>query len=265
MKVIAILVLSISLIALFWFQPWRFQNEPDNIMTIGMMSGWAPFMSVNPQGQFEGFDVDVANAVCERLKKTCNIIDMGSLAPLFVALESNKISAVFSGLDITKARREKMTMVPYFGDKLKEYYLLFWQQIPENVQSIDDLKSLPNPVVVVEPGVAPEKYIDQFPFIEKKQIATLSDRLLDLQFGKSLAVFLEPEMSQQVMRKNPKIKGFPVPLPEELQIDGMGIAVKKENNALSDAISAAIAAMKADGTMNKLAARWLGKDGSNVN
>jgi ABC-type amino acid transport substrate-binding protein len=265
MKKLAISFFSIAAIGIFYFTiSAKSDDEPNNILTVGMMSGWAPFMSVNPQGGFEGFDVDVANGMCARLKKTCKIVDMGSLAPLFVALESNKIDAIFSGLDITKARREKMTMVPYFGEKLREYYLLFWQQIPESVKTIDDLKNMQNPVVVVEPGVGPEKYLDQFKFIEKKQIAILSDRLLDLQYGKSLAVFLEPEMSLQLMRKNPAIKGLPVPLPEDLQIDGMGIALKKENSEQSAAIRAAIEAMKADGTINKLAARWFNDEGSNA-
>lgn len=264
MKKIVGAIIAVTFIGLFWFKPWKENNKSDDTLVIGMMSGWAPFMSVNPQGKYEGFDVDIALELCARLRKNCQINDIGSLASLFIALETNKIDAVLSGLDITKARREKLSMVPYFGEGLMEYSLVFWQKIPDNVSTIADLKNLPRPIIVVEPGVGPEKYLDQFEFLEKKQIASLSDRLIDLQFGKSTAVYLEPKMAKMLMSKNPQLKALNVPLPREFQIDGMGIALKKADKTLSDTIALAIDDMKRDGTIDKLASRWFVED-ENVN
>lgn len=230
-------------------------TEKENSLKFGMMSGWAPFMTINQQGLFEGFDVDVAEEIAKRLGQKSQILDMGSLAPLFVALQTNKIDMILSGLDITNERLKKLDMIPYCGENIEEYYLLFWQKIPENINNIADLKNYPDPVVVVEPGVSAEKLIDNYGFITKKQIAALPDRVLDVQYGKSLAMLLEPSVARSLMVKNTNLKALPVKLPQELQIFGMGIATKKDS-ALSKRIEDAIRAMKKDGTLEKLQAKW---------
>lgn len=252
-------VLGVTLIVglgvFFWLKP--FAKTTDNkSLTIGMMSGWPPFMAITQQGAFEGFDVDVANELCTRLSRPCKIIDMGALTTLFVALEQKKIDMIFSGLDITKARREKLNMIPYYGESVREYSLLFWNKIPDGISSLEDLKSQPNPTVVVEPGDSPEKLIDQFPFIQKKQVASLADQILELKYQKSLALFREPHIARQLMRQNPELKALSVTLPPELQIFGMGVAVKKDNVVLNDNVNATLSAMKSDGTIDRIAARW---------
>lgn len=262
MKKIIAGICGVTLLTIIWFAQSKFTTNDSNKIVIGMMSGWAPFMSINQQGKFEGFDIDIANELCTRLNKPCQISDLGALTSLFVALEKNKIDMIFSGLDITDARRQKMNMVPYFGEDLKEYWLLFWKEIPEGIATLADFKKLSNRAIVIEPGVGPEKYLDQFAFIEKKQIAALADRLLDLKYGKSTALFLEPKMAKELMRKNPELKSLSIPLPVEFQIYGMGIALKK-SDPRGDEIKNAIAAMKADGTIAKLAARWFVEENSN--
>lgn len=234
--------------------------SPENPLTIGMMSGWPPFMSINQTGDYEGFDVDIANEVCARLKRTCTIVDMGALTTLFVALEQNKIDMIFSGLDITKARREKLTMIPYYGEEVRNYALLFWNNIPDGIQTIEDLQQLKNPTVVVEPGDSAERVLDAFAGIQKKQIGSIADQVLELKYQKSLALFREPHVARELMRKNPEMKSLSVPLPEDFQIYGMGIALNQKSVALSQAIEQTIDAMKTDGTMTRIAARWFAKN-----
>lgn len=234
----------------------RSQKSVDDTLTIGMMSGWPPFMSINQQGAFEGFDVDVAQELARRMGKKLVIQDVGSLAACFIALEKNRVDAIMSGLDITQERMNKLEMVPYTGQGVNEFTLLFWNQIPAGVTTIQDLEKLPNPIVIVEPGVATEKYLARFSFITKKQISALQDQLLDLKYGKSQALFLEPQVARRLMNKNPELKSLRVPLPPEFQIFGMGIAIKKDNRECAKKVQAAIDAMKADGTVTLLETKW---------
>jgi ABC-type amino acid transport substrate-binding protein len=250
--IIALFVVSIFS---FWFY-LKDNSSSKDTLNVGMMSGWAPFMVTNKNGEFEGFDVDVAEELAARLGKKINIIDMGGLASLFVALDQNKIDLIFSGLDITEKRREQMNMVPYTGEDTKEYTLLFYKNIPEGILSIEDLKNHPNPVVLVEPGVSAEKYLDSLKFIQKKQLASLSERILDLQYGKSLAMLVEPSIARRLMLKDQQFKGLSVPLPPLFQIYGMGIALKKENGALFEEIQLIVASMKKDKTLSKLEEKW---------
>jgi len=241
---------------LLFFKPFGSSKKDECAITVGMMSGWAPFMTINQQGKFEGFDVDVANEVAKRLGKKCQITDVGSLSSLFVALEKGKVDMLFSGLDITTKRLTAMEMVPYTGQGFKEFYLLFWNKIPEGITSIQDLKNYPNATVIAEPGDSPEKYLAQFDFITKKSIGALADQLLDLQYGKSLALFREPQLAKRLCKKNPQLKALSVPLPVEWQAFGMGIALKKGNTKLNSQVQATIQAMKADGTLKALETKW---------
>src|ERR1700733_12765518 len=144
---------------------FRPTKKDDDTLIVGMMSGWAPFMSITANGSYEGFDVDITQELARRMNKKIIIQDMGSLAPCFIALEQNKIDMIISGLDITEKRLQQLNMIYYAGDDVTSYDLLFWKQIPEGIKTIQDLKNYPNPVIIVEPGDSPEKYLDQFDFI----------------------------------------------------------------------------------------------------
>ena len=132
--------------------------KPDDSLVVGMMSGWAPFMTINNQGNFEGFDVDIAQAIAQKMGKKLVIKDLGSLAPTFIALDQGKIDMIMSGLDITQARLQKMTMIPYTGQDVRAFTFLFWQSIPAGINSIEDLAKK-GAVVCVEPGSGKRNFL----------------------------------------------------------------------------------------------------------
>lgn len=231
-------------------------KRADDTLVVGMMSGWPPFMSINKQGQFEGFDVDVAQAVAQKLGKKLEIIDAGSLAPLFISLDQGRIDFILSGLDITEKRLSQMAMVQYTGEKVDRLSLIFWKQIPAGVTSIEDLRSLENATVCYEPGSSIDGYIKQLDFINQKPIAQRVDMVMDIKYGKSIAAMLEPKVAALLARTNPEIKIMPVPLPAEYQLYGMGIAIKKENNDLTQQVATIIAKLKQDDVLKNLEQRW---------
>lgn len=234
----------------------RVPTKNDDTIVVGMMSGWAPFMSIAADGSYVGFDVDVSQELARRMNKKITIYDLGSIVPCFIALEQNKIDMVFSGLDINQARLQQYNMVYYSGNDVTSYDLLFWKQIPEGVKTIQDLKKYPQSIVVVEPGDSPEKCLDQYDYIIKKQISAITDQLMDLQYGKSTAIFRQPVIAQRMRAQYPQLKSISVPLPLEYQIYGMGIALKKENRSLTAMVQKTIEDMIADGTIKKLELKW---------
>lgn len=234
----------------------RQTQRPTDTLVVGMMSGWAPFMTINNSGDYVGFDVDTAQALATRMGKKLIIKDMGSLASLFVGLEQNKIDMAFSGLDITQSRLAKLAMIPYTGEAVKSFSLLFWDKIPATIRSVEDFKNFPDAVVCAEPGSAQEKYLNQFSFITKKPLAAVSDMMLDLRYGKSLAAILEPQVARSLQKKESAIQILSVPLPEEFVVYGMGIALKKDNAQLISTVAAAIQELKNDGSLKKLEQQW---------
>src|ERR1700688_234699 len=80
-------------------------KKEENQLVVGMMRGWAPFMTINGAGEYEGFDVDVAQEIAKRMDKELIVQDLGSLASCFVALDQKRVDVIMSGLDITEKRR----------------------------------------------------------------------------------------------------------------------------------------------------------------
>lgn len=250
---VGVIVCCIVCGILFIFKPCS-TSEQDSL-AVGMMSGWAPFMTVNAQGEYEGFDVDVAQAIAQKMGKNLVIKDLGSLAPTFVALEQGKIDMVMSGLDITQARLNEMSMIPYTGTDVREFILLFWGKVPDGISSIKDLAKN-NCVVCVEPGSEQEKYLDSIKGISQKSLSRVEDMILDVKFGKSTAFLVEARVGKRMMSFNPELKQLVVSLPQEFMTFGYGIAISARNQSLVKKITSIIMQLKTEGTLKQLEAKW---------
>lgn len=239
----------------FYWTHLRAPQTVRNTLTIAMMSGWAPFMSINNQAEFEGFDVAVAQELAKRLGKELVIKDLGSLAPTFIALEQGLVDLVMSGLDITDVRRERMAMIPYSGEDVKTFSLLFWQKIPANITCIEDLVA-ENATVCVEPGSVLESFLDSVVGLPQKSLSKLEEMVLDVRYGKSQAMLVEPRIGRRLMRMEPNLKLLSVRLPRSFQTFGLGIAARKNDTVMIKKIENIINAMRADGILRALEQQW---------
>jgi ABC-type amino acid transport substrate-binding protein len=251
---ISLLCLSIISVGCFYlFFPSQAKDKP---IVIGMMSGWAPFMVVNDQGNVEGFDVDVAQEIGKRLGKKVEIKDIGSLASLLLSLDQGTIDFAMSGLGITENRQKRLCMIPYTGQNITSFVLLFNEKIPEGIKNIGDLQRLSSSVVCVEPGSNEEKCLDQFSWLTTKPLSKLEDMVLDVSYGKSLAMFVEPPVAKRLIRQNKQLVSLDVPIAKQYQTFGTGIAFRRGQSDLTKRISITIKQMRNDGTLERMEKQW---------
>ncbi len=255
MKRILIALFSIVIVAAAGFTWYRSQSTQEDTLTVGMLSGYPPFMTINAAGEFEGFDVDVAREIAQKLNKKLVIKDM-SLASLLLALQQNKLDLVLSGLGMTGARLEKMNMIHYCGNPRKTGYLVFWQKAPSTIKTIEDLKQFPDAVICVEPGSWQEDFLVEYPFLSLKNMSAMSDIVMDLKFGQSFAAFLDPDIVPSLQAKSPELKVVEIPLNEKYQSAGNGIAINKNNQILTADIARIVNDLKKDNTLKRLENRW---------
>ncbi len=249
---------GIGMAVIFIFGFFFFFKQPqqctENILIVGTASGYAPFVSLNAQGEYEGFDIDFAKELAQKLDKKLVIKDLGSMNTLFIALDQKMIDVIIWGLSITQKRLQKVDMIAYQGDTTTVYELLFWKNIPDSICSIDDMKEL---TVAVEPGSSQEAVLDKFPFINKKSMEKITDALLDLQYGKSDAIFVEPAIAKKFKQKFPNdLKSISVPLSNEEYVFGVGIAIKKDRPSLTTDIKQAIDQLRSEGVIERLEKKW---------
>jgi arginine transport system substrate-binding protein len=225
-------------------------------LVIGTTSGYAPFVSLNAKGEYEGFDIDVAQAIADKLGRKLVLKDFGSMPALILALKQNKADALIWSISITQERQKQMAMVYYQGEKVTSLPLLFWGEIPENIQSLKDMANNPNAVISVEAGSFQENVLLSVPGLSLKQVDKVSDAILELKYGKSQAVLIDNSMKQVYMKKFPQLKSLDIDLPESKQSMGIGICLNANNEALVAAVQKAVDELFKEGTIANLEEKW---------
>jgi ABC-type amino acid transport substrate-binding protein len=222
-------------------------------LRIGLDGAYQPFSRTGPDGP-EGFDVDVARALCARLAADCDLVVVGwdDLVP---ALLAKRVDLTVASQPITEeARRRNEFSGPY-------------QWVPPRfVGRLADARPTPPPAglkglkVGVRAGTshaawiaAAHKEATAVPFdTEADAVAALADGRVDLVFGDTLGLF------DLLERQRPQGRfGF---LGGEVRDpsfgSGAGIGWRREDRALGGEVDRALLDLDRDGTLDRLAGRW---------
>lgn len=213
---------------------------------------YPPYESVGSDGNPVGFDIDMAEAVAKQLNKKLIIKEMAFDA-LILGLKQGKCDFVLSGMSITPSRQKEITLLPYQGESIKSYYLLFWKTDPVG---IEQLKSK---TIAVQSGTWMQNYLDTIEGVTVKALEATPELLMDIQYGKSAAAFVEPNIAKDLQAKQPNLRAIEIPLPESAWNLGNGLGIKKSNTELTKQIQSALDSIKKSGLTLKLEKKWLTK------
>jgi ABC-type amino acid transport substrate-binding protein len=228
----------------------------EDTFTVGTTSGYAPYVSLDSKGQYEGFDIDLAKLVAEKLNKKLVIKDLGSMPSLMIGLKARKIDAIIWAISITEERQKQMEMIYYQGERITSMPLLFWGQIPETIQGLEDLKGDPKKSICVEAGTYQEQVVRAYPALTLKNVDKITDALMEIKFGKSLAVAIDDALVSFVQQQNPEVKVLYFPLPPSQQSLGNGICINKNNPELATQVKKAVEELTQEGKIRELEKKW---------
>ncbi len=233
-----------------------FANQKEGPLVIGTTSGYAPYVSLNDRGEYEGFDIDLAELLAKKIGRPLAIKDFGGMSGLMLALKQGRADALIWAISITAERSKAMEMIYYQGEQVQEMPVVFWNAVPDGIRSFDDLgKDLKN-TVSVEAGSYQETVLQKYPKIKLKNLSSLNDAIIDLKYGKSIASCMDPSLLPRFQAQYPELKTILLPLPPEEQSTGNGICVKKSNTQLAAQIRKAIDELKAEGKIEELEKKW---------
>ena len=225
-------------------------------LRFGVEASYAPFESKSATGQLQGFDIDVGNAVCAKLNVKCVWVenDFDGLIP---ALQARKFDAINSDMTITEQRKQAIA----FTDPI---YTIPNQLIAKKGSGLQPVvASLKGKHVGVLQGTIQETYakakwapagIDVVSYQTQDQVYA------DLSSGRLDAAFQDSEAASKGFLKRPQGAGFdfagPTVSDQKLLGSGVGYGVRKSDKALLEKLNGALAALKADGTIDKIAAKY---------
>ncbi len=229
-----------------------------NPLRIGTEGAYPPFNYINAQGQVEGFEIDLANEMCKRMKTECEFVvqDWDGIIPGLLAA---KYDAIIASLYITDERKEKIA----FSDK---YYKVPARFVTPKDSDIEiTAEGLAGKVVGTQRATSFERFMrDQFPDVELRVYATMDEAYLDLSSGRVDAIIGDVVALSDAFLAKPSGEGFEFRGPDFTDPQwfgyGAGVGVRKEDKALADAFSAAIAEIRKDGTYETITGKWFDFD-----
>ncbi len=225
----------------------------EKLLVVGTTSGYAPYVSLNGKGDYEGFDVDFAKELSAKLGRELVLKDCGSMPSLLLALQQNKVDVLIWAISITEEREKKMEMVYYQGEKVTEMPVLFWKKVPIGISS---MASLAKYTVSVEAGSFQESVLKRYSEINLKQVEKITDAVMEIRFGKSSAALADPSLVETLLAQYPDLRVVNLPLrPEEYSL-GNGIAINKNELALAEQIKKATQELIAEGKVAQLEKKW---------
>lgn len=221
-------------------------------------AAYPPYESVDAHGEIVGFDIDVARAVAAKLGKKLVIQNM-SFDGLILGLKQHKFDIIMAGISITQAREREIALVPYQGDAVTSFTLLFWHNVPTDVKSPVDLKNVGNKTIAVQTGTTMENHLSSVSGITPKALDGTVELIMDIKHGKSIAALVEPHIATSLVAQHAELRRVDFSLPREEWVLGNGVGVAKDNVKLLTNVQHAIQTLKKDGVISALEEKWLRK------
>lgn len=199
------------------------------------------------EGQIVGFDIDLINAIGEKLGKKI-IIKNFDFNGLLAALAGKNIDMVIAGLSVTEERKNHVS----FSNSYLSTKLSVLHRKSDNFTSSKDLD---NKIIGVQLGTTWAIIAQDLSKQINIKINYLSNNLMLVEELKSNvvdAVIVETSQSRKFIENNQELTSFDLPAFSS----EFAIALPK-NSELVNNVNKAITELTKDGTINNLTKKWL--------
>ena len=222
-------------------------------LIVGFDQDFPPMGFVGDNGEYTGFDLDLAKEVASRLglEYKAQPIAWDSKD---MELESGNIDCIWNGFTITGREDDYTWTTPYMANK--QVFVV------ANDSDIKSQADLAGKVVEVQADSSAEAALKENLDLANTfgQLLTTPDyntAFMDLEQGAVDAVAMDVIVAgYQIKQRNADFKI----LDDSLSEEEYGIGFKKGNTELRDKVQGALEEMAADGTLAKISDEWFGED-----
>jgi lysine/arginine/ornithine transport system substrate-binding protein len=258
-KILATAVLAISTLAVA--APMSAQAKTFKEIKFGVDATYPPFESLSPSGAFQGFDIDLGNAICAELKVKCVFVSQG-FDGIIPALEARKFDAILSSMTVTPAREQQ---IDFSSEMYNEPTSLIAKKGSGLLPTAESLKGK---TVGVESGTIQETYAKTY--WQPNGVNVISYPGQDQVYADLLSGRLDASLQDSVeadygFLKTPKgadyaLAGNATVDPKDVLGSYIAIGIRKDEPQLKAKIDKAIAAIIANGTYKKIESKYFNFD-----
>lgn len=226
----------------------------DGLLIMSTNAAFPPYEMTNDAGEFEGIDVEIAQAIADKLGLELRIDDMDFDAALLAA-RNGKSDMVMAGVSVTEDRLVNLDFSDSYATGIQVVI------VPEDsdITSVDDLTGK---MIGVQRGTTGDLYCSDT--VENggfgaENVTPYDNGLTAVQAlmnGQVDCVVIDNAPAQEFVAANPGLKI----LDTEYVNEDYAIGVKKGNTQLLNAINGALEELKADGTVQSIVDKYINAD-----
>jgi polar amino acid transport system substrate-binding protein len=226
------------------------------VLTVGSDTTYPPQEYIDPTTNMAaGFDVDLITAVAQSMGLQAKIVT-AKFDTIIDDLGAKRFDVVISAMSVTPEREKKVDFIPYFsaGESL---LVQFGDRA--NIKSLSDLCGMP---VGVQDGTIEQTDLQTASAACTKagkpaiKLTVLQDQTAVIQLlanNRVVATYQDSPVTDYYIKQHPgqfQVAGVVINAGPE------GIAVRKGDTSMFNAVQAAYKSVKADGTYHKLILKW---------
>ena len=219
--------------------------EPGKLI-MSTNAAFPPYEMTTDSGEFEGIDIETAQAIADKLGLELQIDDMDFDAAL-LAVQQGKADMVMAGVTVTDERQNVMDFTDSYATGIQSIIV----KEDSDTASVDDLAGKK---IGTQRGTTGYLYCsDDF---GDENVVAYDNGLTAVQMlnnGQVDCVVIDNAPAKEFIAANPGLKLLDTAYVEESYAIGVG----KGNTELKDAINTALEELKADGTLQAIVDKYI--------
>lgn len=226
----------------------------DGKLTVVAELGFAPFEYMDEKtGEPVGFDVDVINAVAEKMGLTASYLPnqkFDTLVPIIK--QGGKADVSIAAITITDERLESVDFSEPYLDSNQA--IVVAKGSSETEETLNDASKQ----VVCQGGTTGDEWIgENLPDAVRVPVDDVTAALTGVQTGLYQAMVVDLPVASYMLAQSFSDLQIVKEIPTGEQY---GIAISKDNPELTQAVNKALEDMKSDGTMKEIETKWFGSE-----
>lgn len=214
--------------------------DAHSVVRLGTEGAYPPYNFINDDGEVDGFERALGDELCLRAELTCEWVtnEWDSIIPNLV---SGNYDVIIAGMSITDERDEVIDFSDNYTQPDPSAYLVASEDV-----------DLANGVIAAQTGTIQAAFIASTG-ATLLEFATPDETVAAVKSGEADAVLADKAYLAPIAESDAEVMLMGQ---EEMIGGGVGLGLRESDGELRDKFNAAIASMKADGSLNALIAEW---------
>ena len=233
--------------------------QQQNSITVGFDNTFVPMGYEEKNGQYSGFDIDLAKLVSEKLGIQVHFqpIDWDMKE---TELQNGTIDAIWNGYSATDERREKVAFtIPYMQNTQ-----VIVSKKTSNIRSVEDMK---DKVLGAQTGSSgyldfeaqPELLKNHVKNQDADQYQSFNEALIDLKNDRIDALLIDRVYANYYLASEGIMDDYEI-FPAGFESESFAVGVRKSDQTLQEQLNQAFVALYQEGKFQEISQKWFGEN-----